>query len=158
MPRLELTTDIRVPPEKLWEFHEDARNLLRVSPPNLSVELVGGNVRVYEGACIALRLRWLGRTVEWESLITECQPPYSFTDTAVRSPLRLWRHQHLFQPLPQGGTRLIDRIDYEPPRGLLGALFRRFRGEKQLQALLEYRQQRTKALLEAEENVNDDLP
>jgi|YNPNPStandDraft_1061719.scaffolds.fasta_scaffold11055_3 ligand-binding SRPBCC domain-containing protein len=158
MPHLELAIDINAPPERLWEFHQDARNLLRISPPTVALELVGENVRVFEGAHIALRTRLLGRTVEWESCITECRPPYSFTDTAVRGPLQSWRHQHLFQPLPQGGTRLIDRIDYEPPRGLLGVLFTRLRGEKQLRALLEYRQRKTKALLEKEENWNHDLP
>lgn len=148
MLHLELAIDIHASPEKLWEFHEDARNLLRISPPYLTVELIGENARVFAGAHISLRTRLLGRTVEWESLITECQKPYSFTDTALRCPFPSWRHQHLFQPLPYGGTRLIDRVDYEAPRGPLGALFNRFLGEKQIRALFEYRQRKTKALLE----------
>ncbi len=159
MPCLESAIDIDVPVEKLWEFHEEARNLLRVSPPTLRLEVIGENARVSAGAHIALRIRLPGRTVEWESVITECRKPYSFTDTAVRSPFQSWRHQHLFQPLPNGGARLIDRIEYEPPRGPLGALFNRFLGERQMRGLLAYRQQKTKALLEeGRKGLRHDLP
>ncbi len=34
----------------------------------------------------------------------------------------MWIHDHLFEATPEGGVRVIDRIEFEPPSGLAGLL------------------------------------
>jgi ligand-binding SRPBCC domain-containing protein len=50
-------------------------------------------------------MRWRGRFEVWE-------PPQRFVDVQLSGPYRRWRHEHAFESLPGGGTRVIDRVEY----------------------------------------------
>ncbi|MCA9056593.1 MAG: hypothetical protein KDA75_22350, partial [Planctomycetaceae bacterium] len=45
-------------------------------------------------------------------------PPYRFVDEMRRGPYRYWRHLHTFQE-QDGGTNVIDQVDYGVPGGAL---------------------------------------
>jgi ligand-binding SRPBCC domain-containing protein len=148
MPRLEFSVDVRAPVEKAFEFHTDATNLLKITPPDSQVQIIG-NVRVAPGAQIHLRVKMpvFGET-DWVSRITEFKPNEMFADEQVRGPLKRWKHTHVFQPI-EGGTRIVDIVEYEAPFGIFGAFGNRLFGERQLREMFEYRQRKTKELLES---------
>jgi ligand-binding SRPBCC domain-containing protein len=54
----------------------------------------------------------------WESEITVWEPPRRFVDCQRRGPYRRWIHEHCFEAA-DGGTRVLDRVDYLPPGGWL---------------------------------------
>ncbi|TGE20750.1 hypothetical protein E5K00_22480 [Hymenobacter aquaticus] len=64
----------------------------------------------------------------WTSLITgHGQLPdgtHYFIDEGQRlpAPLRYWRHRHLVEPGPQGGSVIVDAIEYRTVSPLLDAL------------------------------------
>jgi ligand-binding SRPBCC domain-containing protein len=53
------------------------------------------------------------------SRITDMERPRRFVDEQVAGPFKYWRHVHSFEA-EEDGTRMLDRIDYEAPFGLLG--------------------------------------
>jgi len=106
---------------EVYAFHEDPRNITRISPPSLRVERVECSVPAQPGGIFRLRVRQFGIPMEWEGIWEEAVPVERLVDGARRSPFRHWRHQHLFAPA-EGGTLMTDRVEYALPGGLFGRL------------------------------------
>src|SRR5206468_5943881 len=64
--------------------------------------------------------------VPWRmtSRITALERPSRFVDEQVRGPFARFRHEHVFEPVG-GGTRMIDRVEFAAPLGLLGRIAER---------------------------------
>lgn len=101
----------------------------------------------------------LGDTVTWQarhfglpfrmtSAITEHQPPSRFVDEQQHGPFRRWWHQHSFEPLPSGATRMIDTVEFCSPLGPLGSLVDHLVLSRYLERLLRQRNSWLKATLE----------
>lgn len=71
------------------------------------------------GQQVTWRARHFGFTFHMTSRIVEMDRPKRFVDEQVAGPFEHWRHVHLFEA-ETDGTRMVDRIDYEAPFGLLG--------------------------------------
>ena len=113
------STPVSARPEELFRFHENPHNLRCISPPGLRVLEIraGKTARPGEEFSIAvqrgpLTLRWIGR---WETV----EEPHLLIDTGVRCPFALWRHQHIFEPRPDGSL-LTDRLEFRLPWHLGG--------------------------------------
>jgi len=90
------------------------------------------------GAVIEYDLSLLGVRFGWRTLIERFEPPERFVDVQARGPYRSWRHTHEFEEVP-GGTRIVDRVEYELPFGPLGGLAHRLFVARQLRAIFDYR-------------------
>ena len=86
--------------------------------------------------------------MRWETIITVHQPLHLFVDEQGKGPFAYWRHEHYFDPLPDGATRLRDVIEYQPPFGILGRLADHLFIRRQLVALFAYRHEVTRRLME----------
>jgi ligand-binding SRPBCC domain-containing protein len=112
----------------LYKFHLDPKNVARIQPPGFEVTEVQVPAEAKVGAEIKLTLRVLGRyTQEWRVVWEELKPPSGgpmhgrVVDRAISSPFPAFRHEHLFTE--DGiGTRLTDRIVFQPPSGWKGWL------------------------------------
>ena len=109
-----------------FAFFADAANLQRITPPWLHFSILTPMpVRMQIGLEIAYRISVYGLPMPWRSRIDVCQPGVCFVDRQIVGPYRWWRHEHRFEPVPEG-TRVIDHVDYAPRVGWLsGALVRR---------------------------------
>jgi ligand-binding SRPBCC domain-containing protein len=56
------------------------------------------------------------------SRIVSMDRPTHFRDAMVRGAFARFDHDHFFERLPQGGTRMRDVFDYTSPLGVLGRL------------------------------------
>lgn len=104
-----------LPPEELFPFFADARNLDAITPPWLRFHMVTPPpIEMRAGTLIDYRLRVRGWPLRWRSLIREWQPPHRFVDEQVRGPYRQWVHTHTFGRR-DGGTLARDEVQYAVP-------------------------------------------
>ena len=107
------------PPERVFPFFAEARNLEAITPPWLRFRVLNeGEIRMGVGTRIDYRLRIHGLPLRWQSEITAWEPPWRFVDSQRRGPYRFWIHEHRFEAA-DGGTRVLDSVDYLPPGGWL---------------------------------------
>ncbi len=131
------------PREAIFPFFADARNLQAITPPWLDFEiLTPGNIEMRAGALIDYRLRLRGIPLRWRTQITLWEPPGRFVDVQVRGPYRLWEHEHVFEPVPDG-TVCRDRVRYAVLGGtLVQWLFVR----RDIERIFAYRQAKLRQL------------
>jgi ligand-binding SRPBCC domain-containing protein len=123
LPVLERVQHLPRPRPEVFAFFADARNLERITPGWLRFRIVTpGEIPVAAGALIDYRLSLYGIPFAWRTRIEAFEPGRSFVDAQLRGPYRRWVHLHAFEDAPGGGTRMIDRVEYELPFGPLGAL------------------------------------
>ncbi len=115
-------------PAEVYAFHEDPRNITKISPASLRVEKVEGSVPAKEGDEFHLTVSQFSLRLEWVGFWEEAAPDRKLVDGAKKSPFRHWRHQHLFDPAGWQGeqTLMTDRVEYAlrlpSPLRLLGRL------------------------------------
>lgn len=115
--------DVPVPRPEVFAFFSDPANLQRLTPPWLSFRILTPEpLPRGEGALFEYRLRVRGLSLRWRTLIEEWREGEQFVDRQVPGPYALWHHTHIFEELPGGGTRILDRVRYRAPFGLLGRL------------------------------------
>lgn len=154
----ERTVHVDAPLERVWDFHSTIDGLLALTPAwfNLRVESLSGPGDgpdpevLKEGSEIELSVRPLGvpPRQSWTSVIVARDfgaESAMFRDEMRDGPFRRWVHTHRFYR-EDGGTRIVDRVEYELPVGPLvgvsgvAGVF--------LDPMFRYRHRRTKALLE----------
>ena len=119
----EATQDVPRPRAEVFEFFADPANLEHLTPPWLNFRVLTPKpLPRGAGALFEYRLRVRGLPLTWRTLIETWVPGASFTDVQLKGPYALWHHTHLFEDLPDGGTRIVDRVRYRVGWGVLGAL------------------------------------
>jgi ligand-binding SRPBCC domain-containing protein len=140
---------IAAPPERVFAFHESTGAPERLTPPWEKMAVIEGGGSILPGSRVVL-LAWFGAIpLRWVAEHTEYEPGRMFADTQVSGPFARWYHRHWFLDDGEGGTRLRDEVDFEPPLGPLGrwlggALLRR-----KLQKLFDYRHETTRRVVES---------
>jgi ligand-binding SRPBCC domain-containing protein len=129
------------PLEEVFGFFSDARNLQKITPPWLNFQILTLEpIDIQPGTLLEYRLRWHGLGIRWRTRIVTWNPPRVFTDEQIRGPYRLWHHTHTFTA-EDGGTRMVDVVNYELPFGIAGAIAHRFAVRRDLERVFDYRQQ-----------------
>jgi ligand-binding SRPBCC domain-containing protein len=107
-----------------WSFFSDPRNLPRITPPSLGLEVTSDlPAKMYPGLIITYRVRpipWV--PVGWVTEITHVREPWLFVDEQRFGPYRFWHHEHHFRQV-EGGVEMEDRVHYALPFGTVGTLF-----------------------------------
>ena len=137
------------PPEAVFPFFADARNLEAITPPLLRFRLLTPEpVEMGVGTFLQYQLRLHGVPVRWDTLIQAWDPPHRFVDVQVRGPYRLWHHTHELEPV-DGGTLMRDTVRYSLGFGALGEVARRAVVTRDLEAIFAFRAERVPELLAA---------
>ncbi len=148
MERLERTVRINAPIEKVFHFHDDTRNLLKITPPDIkvSIETMGSPGLGYE---VTLKVRqFMVFVMRWHVKITVYEPPVLMVDEQVSGPFRTWKQTRRLRQVV-GGTELTDIVEYEAPFGPLGRIVNALVIRRQIEKMFTYRQATTKKLLES---------
>ena len=135
--------------ERLYGFHTDLRNLLKLTPDGTSVSLLDTLVEPKEGSEFRLRVVKNFLPMVWRIKIQTMQKPHLLVDVALRSPFSFWRHTHRFESLGDGRSLLTDSVEYRLPFGLFGRVFD-FLVQYELNKLFTHRHSVTKEILEGE--------
>lgn len=121
MARFEDRYAIAHPPAVVFDFFSVTRNHEKMSADHLGLSFIEAPERLVLGSRLEFRIQGLGQVQTAVHEIIEFERPHRYLELQVKGPMRAWRHEHLF--LDEGNrTILVDRIDFEPPGGLLGLL------------------------------------
>ena len=130
----------------VFEFFSRADNLQRITPPWMMFRiLTPGPIEMKEGAIIAYALRVRGIPLRWLTQIERWDPPFEFIDVQTKGPYKLWRHTHRFSAV-EGGTLIVDTVEYALPFGVLGRLTHRIQVAQDLSRIFDYREHRVREL------------
>jgi ligand-binding SRPBCC domain-containing protein len=137
---VELEQRLPQPPEKVFPFFAEARNLERLTPEWLHFRVLSQSGGVIgPGTLIRYRLRLHGIPIRWLTRIEEWRPGTRFVDLQLRGPYRYWHHTHEFEPDGDGGTLMRDTVRYAMRAGRLGELAQRRLVAGDLERIFEYR-------------------
>jgi ligand-binding SRPBCC domain-containing protein len=136
----ELTTDIDAPIDVVFDLARDL-DLHARSMAHTGERAVAGrtNGRIDAGETVTWRARHFGIWWSLTSRITVVEAPTRFEDVQVSGPFEWFRHEHRFETLPGGGTRMRDRWEHRSPFGPLGWLADRLVLARHMRKLLETR-------------------
>lgn len=136
----EIWLDKRV--DDVFLFFSQAENLNLVTPPWLHFEILTPlPIKMQPGALIEYRIRLHKIPFNWKTEITVWEPPHRFVDTQIKGPYSLWIHEHLFHP-KDGGTLMIDRVEYKGLGGPLEPLINFFLVQKDVAKIFAYRKEK----------------
>jgi ligand-binding SRPBCC domain-containing protein len=151
MPLFEQSCVVRAPIAEVFAFHLDTRNAGRISPRSMPVVAVRGSFPLAEGDVVEIVVRlWpspLRQT--WRVEAERIVEPTLVVDRMLQGPFPSWVHQHRFEDLGDGSTRLTDHVDYRLPLGLLGSAADALLVRRMLARTFRDRQSKTRELLEA---------
>lgn len=110
------------PLPEVFAFFGDARNLERITPPELRFRITSPiPAEMQAGVLLDYRLALFGVPIRWSTLITVWRPEEYFVDEQLEGPYRLWVHHHRFS-VEAGGTRVRDEVRYRLPLAPAGWL------------------------------------
>ena len=121
LERLHYVARIPIGLSVAWDFFSDPRNLGRLTPPSLGIEIISEPPpRMHPGMIVTYEIRLLpGIPVRWVTEITHVREPILFVDEQRFGPYRFWHHQHHFREV-EGGIEISDLVHYSLPFGVIG--------------------------------------
>ncbi|MCF8331797.1 MAG: SRPBCC family protein [Bacteroidales bacterium] len=141
MHQIKRKQNLPVSLQQAWEFFSDPANLKIITPEYMGFDITSEPQReMYEGMIITYKVSPLMKIpLDWMTEITHIRKPFYFVDEQRAGPYKVWHHQHHFREV-EGGTEIIDQVDYQLPLGPLGKLANTIMVKKQLKEIFDYRE------------------
>jgi len=137
--RFERRQFIPRPLAEVFAFFSQAENLAKITPPSLGFRILTPlPIVIEQGSLIDYRLSLFGVPFRWRTLIERFEPPACFSDVQARGPYKFWRHTHDFVE-QDGGTLMVDRVEYALHLGPIGSLANWLFVRRQLDHIFEFR-------------------
>jgi ligand-binding SRPBCC domain-containing protein len=133
MAVFESRTPLPCSAERAFQFLTRPANMQAIAPPDLDMVFVTAPEVIELGSKLVFKVRGFGIVQEFEHEIVEFQPQQSFREKMLRGPLPRWTHDYILEPAENDLVVLINRIEFDPPSGLLGMIVTEQRVRDQLQ-------------------------
>ena len=105
----------------VFRFFSDPFNLERITPRFLRFRILSSRpIVLAAGTHLDYSLTLFGVRFRWKTLIDQWLPEESFVDVQLSGPFAAWKHEHEFEAVDSKTTRMVDRVTYRPPFGVLG--------------------------------------
>ena len=105
--------------------------------------------------CLGESTRWrakhFGIWFELEIKITQMSIPFHFTDEMTDGNFRMMKHKHIFEPVSDSRTMMIDKFQFQSPYGYIGLIIDKLFMKKYLTSFLL---ERNRVLKEHAEDVH----
>jgi len=138
---------VNAPLSEVAAFHDDPVSLVAITPPPARVTIERFDRPVHAGSRVIFRLGVGPIGVTWDGIIAEYVEHSYFRDVQTKGPFGAWSHTHSFVA-EADGTRVNDRVEYEPPFGLIGKLLNPILVRPSLAFMFKHREKKTRELLE----------
>ncbi len=120
MPIFEVRQRFEVPRETLFAFFLRPANVVALAPPGLNLAIIEAPEVLAEGARWTVRTRRYGLSARIVSEVVEVRDQERYVEEQREGPFRRWRLERDFTEVSATETEVTERIEYEPPGGLLG--------------------------------------
>ncbi len=132
-------SEIPVPAEDVFAWHERPGAFQRLVPPWQTVEIRHREGGIRDGATVVLRVKvgpvWQRWVVEHRDYVEGRR----FCDEQIEGPFARWTHTHEMIPRDEQSSVLEDHIEYDLPLQRVGEWFGTPFVERQLRRLFRYR-------------------
>jgi ligand-binding SRPBCC domain-containing protein len=122
MPIFETSECYPAPPARAFALFRRPAERLRLAAPELHLQLEDGPAELRLGSRLTVCGRRWGMTQRMTTEITAFEESALIVEKQRQGPCRYWKHTQRFEGTADGGVRITDVIDYEPPGGVLGRL------------------------------------
>ncbi len=128
---------------QVFAWHERPECLRDLIPPGDPVRVLEATGGIRDGARVVLEIGIFPFRMKWIALHSAYVAGHRFRDEQISGPFRRWVHTHTFIDDGPGASWLIDRVEYELPFGLLGALFGGWLARQKIEAMFAWRHAKT---------------
>jgi ligand-binding SRPBCC domain-containing protein len=139
------TLEIAHPLQELFTFLSRPKNLVQLAPPDLNLELLSAPDTLTLGS----KLIWKGRRWGVSQQMTHEVSTYSADKLIVveqkQGPFARWIHSNHFEATDTG-TKIVEKIEFDPPGGMLGYLITAAAITKDLEKLMAFRERKLKEI------------
>ncbi len=136
---IERRTRLPVTADEAFAWHARTGAFERLVPPWERAEVVERQGGIEDGARTVVRLRAGPFSTRWVAVHRDFEAGRQFADEQVEGPFSYWRHLHRFEPEGVHASVAIDRIEYAPPFGTVGAAAGTWIARPRVERMLDYR-------------------
>ena len=138
-------SELPVSADEAFSWHARTGAIDRLIPPWEQVQVTKRGSGITAGSRVEL-VKWLGPLpLRWVAEHDAYDPGHQFRDIQVSGPFKRWEHTHRFEVLEERRSHLLDEIVYEIPGGPFGRTFGSNYIRNKLDAMFQYRHQKTVA-------------
>lgn len=127
---------------RVFAYYERPGAFERLAPPWEDIQVLERSAGIQNGGRIKVRLK----TGPFRQTFTAVHRDYiegrQFVDTMESGPFARWEHTHRFLPGPDGGSSVLDHIEYQLPGGRVGNLLGRGYFGQEIERLFRFRHAR----------------
>ena len=150
MPTIHLTTFIAAPIDRVFDL---SRNLsiykLLMKDREEKFSSGAASSLINHGETITFMVKHFGRTRIVTTRVTDLKKPISFVQEQVNGDLILFKHEQHFKSI-ENGTIMIDMLDFEGPRDVIGKILGKVYLKKYLEKYLHNRNKLIRQYAESE--------
>ncbi|MFC1463537.1 MAG: SRPBCC family protein [Candidatus Brachytrichaceae bacterium NZ_4S206] len=152
MRHFEYAFIVNAPLDKVWAFHDDPTALPKVMTGPVKMHVHHVERPLQPGSRISMTMQVGPIRRRWNVRLRAREAPRFFTDEQIEGegPFRRWRHTHAFEAIDARRTRVVDRVEYEPPFGLLGKIGDALFGSVIMRGMFASRAKATRRWLESQ--------
>lgn len=129
-----------------FEFLIQPANIKLISPAGMGLFFVKAPERLCLGAQMHFKVQAYGVVREAVHEVTEFAVSERFVEQQISGPMKQWIHEHLFEE-SSDGVVITDRIQFEPPGGVVGLVINKSRILDNLEEGFDHRHSRLEKLL-----------
>ncbi|PJF47290.1 MAG: hypothetical protein D6709_09635 [Chloroflexi bacterium] len=152
MRHFEYAFVVNAPLDQVWAFHDDPTALPKVMTGAVKMHVHHVDRPLQPGSRILMTMQIGPVRRRWNVRLRAREAPRFFADEQIEGegPFRAWRHTHAFEAIDAHRTRVIDRLEYEPPLGWLGKIGDALIGGILMRSLFASRAKATRRWLESQ--------
>lgn len=147
MPEFEARVTLPHSAAEVFDFLIRPAHLLQLIPPDAGMEVLSVPEVLVLGSRLEFKITGFGQTLKLRHEVTELVSPTKMTERQLFGLFKTWTHEHVIEPDSDGQVTLIDRIEFQPPGGLLGFVITKGKVLEQLDWVFDQRNQQIRKML-----------
>lgn len=147
MPEAVCSTSLKCPASTLRDYLGQTSNLKHITDPDMHLRIVQADEIIKEGSEIEFQVSTYGIKQSMKHRYT------SVTESLIQSeqiegPTRNWIHQVIIEETGDSTCKLTDRIEFEPPGGMMGFVMTEAKIRESILEGMEFRYEALADILE----------